>query len=87
VVNPDRWVETIQAEAHGRSLVLSVISNPVTRSEVALRPPVEIHGPEEMEIFSTWFLGACKGAWDQVPRVDLTELDASDWRGDQHAVL
>lgn len=86
-MDPARWVDAVEAEAHGDALVLAVISNPVTRSRVRLAPVIEIQGPEEMCRFSTWFRAACTTAWNQVPPVDLTELDASDWRGGQPAVL
>ncbi len=86
-MDPDRWVTALQAEGHGARLVLGMVSNPVTRSGVRLVPPIEISGPADLSAFSDRFYAACTAAWNHVPRVDLTELDASDWRGGQHAVV
>lgn len=60
--------------------VLAEISNPVTKSRLSLRPPVEISDAADLEHVITLIQDMCIRAWRETPRRDLREIrDVRGW--------
>jgi hypothetical protein len=64
----------------GQPDVITRVVNPVTRTIITLKPVIEINNERAYSDFQHWVLTYCKECWDQVPRINPEEIDASNWR-------